>query len=293
MTWETKNISIARRSTQTRFVIHTEQLEFASPEFVQALNNDDENEALAYKDGFAKELLSAIGDELSVSDLKQILDVFGKKYAEREAERQERIKYNANQEKEQICIKSDAITTSSVDDYVENPNWSVYVTVKPHTLENAEPQNNWSNENISPKKPDPVLLQQAMQHPDYIPEHDENTIPSIKVMNDWWNCKQKENENFSDFLNRANDLQFMAVASVYHVMSYCLINKYALFHTSTRDEVDLDIYVKRELKSTRIGTEEERKEKHQIILDIFNALVTEKRLKIFCEANDMYMIKYV
>lgn len=92
MSWENKGTAIARRSTQTRFVIHTEQLEFGSPEFVQALNAEGEDEHLVYKDGFAKELLEAIGDSLSISDLKQIIDVFGKEYQERESERQEHIK---------------------------------------------------------------------------------------------------------------------------------------------------------------------------------------------------------
>ena len=96
MSWEKKATAVARRSTQTRFVIHTEELEFASPEFIQSLNAEDENEHLAYKDGFAKELLKAIGDNLSISDLKQIIDVFTIEYDKRESKRQIHIKNQSN-----------------------------------------------------------------------------------------------------------------------------------------------------------------------------------------------------
>lgn len=96
MSWKKKATAVARRSTQTRFVIHTEELEFASPEFTQSLNAEDENEYLAYKDGFAKELLKAIGDNLSISDLKQIIDIFTIEYDKRESKRQIHIESQSN-----------------------------------------------------------------------------------------------------------------------------------------------------------------------------------------------------
>lgn len=98
MSWDFIDEKIARRSLQTRFVIKTEQLEFGSDEFRDALNkqDSDEEQELIYGHGFANELLEAIGDHLSIRDLKQIIEVFTDEYEERESTRQERIKNQAS-----------------------------------------------------------------------------------------------------------------------------------------------------------------------------------------------------
>ena len=77
MTWEVIKESYARRSTQTRFKVVTEQLDFFSEEFRQALSDQDMDKYIAYKTGFAKELLHAVINDISINDLEQIVKVFG------------------------------------------------------------------------------------------------------------------------------------------------------------------------------------------------------------------------
>lgn len=91
MSWEIIDEKIARRSFQTRFIIKIEQLEFGTPTFVEALNSKDDDEELEYGNGFATELLNAIKDQLSISDLKQIVEVFSAEHEKEESERQRRI----------------------------------------------------------------------------------------------------------------------------------------------------------------------------------------------------------
>jgi hypothetical protein len=87
MTWESKEQGTARRSTQERFRIYHEQLEFGCPEFIEALNAQDEDETLGFKQGFAKELLACIGDHLSIADIEQIVEVFSDELITRNIER--------------------------------------------------------------------------------------------------------------------------------------------------------------------------------------------------------------
>ena len=89
MTWDSKELGTARRTTQQRFRINLEQLEFFSPEHLTALSkySEEEEEYLCFKDGFASELLGCLSDHLSISDLKQIVNVFGKELEKREERR--------------------------------------------------------------------------------------------------------------------------------------------------------------------------------------------------------------
>lgn len=91
MSWKIIDEKIARRSFQTRFIIKTEQLEFGSHAFIEALNKKNDDEELEYGNGFAIELLNAMKDHLSISDLKQIVEVFSTEYEKEENERQKRI----------------------------------------------------------------------------------------------------------------------------------------------------------------------------------------------------------
>lgn len=88
MTWNKKELGVARRSTQQRFRIYYEQLDFFSKEFQKTFDpNSHDDQHLAFKKGFAKELLAAIGDHISISDLQQIVEVFSDELKSREEER--------------------------------------------------------------------------------------------------------------------------------------------------------------------------------------------------------------
>lgn len=91
MTWESKELGTARRSYQDRFRIYFEQMDLFSEEAKDFWNDevDELEEQLTFKQGFAKELLSCMEDHLSIADLKQIVEVFGARYEEREAKRLE------------------------------------------------------------------------------------------------------------------------------------------------------------------------------------------------------------
>lgn len=94
MTWETKELGTARRSFQDRFRVYFEQMDLFSEEARDFWNDktDEVEEYLMYKQGFAKELLACMEDHLSIADLQQIVEVFGVRYEELEAERQLRIR---------------------------------------------------------------------------------------------------------------------------------------------------------------------------------------------------------
>lgn len=85
MSWNSKYLGVARRSTQQRFRIFLEQLDFFSKEFQDA--NSEDNQYLSYKDGFAQELLNVIGDDISIADIRQIVSVFSKELDTRLAEK--------------------------------------------------------------------------------------------------------------------------------------------------------------------------------------------------------------
>lgn len=77
MTWESNELGTARRSTQQRFRIFLEQLDFFSEEFQKTFDpNSEDDQYLSFKQGFAKELLACLGDHLSIADIEQIVEVF-------------------------------------------------------------------------------------------------------------------------------------------------------------------------------------------------------------------------
>ena len=86
MAWQQIELGVARRSTQQRFRIYLEQLDSFSEEFRSACSTDVE-ECLTNQNGFAKELLDALGDHLSIADLQQIVDVFQEELFSRERRR--------------------------------------------------------------------------------------------------------------------------------------------------------------------------------------------------------------
>lgn len=89
MSWEAEQEKSARLSLQNRFIIRFEQLAFFSDEFQKALadQDSDEEQELIYGHGFANELLGAMNDHLSISSLRQIIDVFQEELEARETER--------------------------------------------------------------------------------------------------------------------------------------------------------------------------------------------------------------
>lgn len=92
MTWESTDRGTARRTTQERFRIFHEQLEFACPEHLAAMDKA-EKEGQISKDEFAKELLDAMGDDISIADLRSLSKIFHDELKRREIERTDRIKY--------------------------------------------------------------------------------------------------------------------------------------------------------------------------------------------------------
>lgn len=89
MSWEAEQEKSARLSLQNRFIIRFEQLAFFSEEFQKALadQDSDEEQELIYGHGFANELLAAMNDHLSISAMRQIIDVFQEELEARETER--------------------------------------------------------------------------------------------------------------------------------------------------------------------------------------------------------------
>lgn len=92
--WESKELGVSRRNFQDRFRIYYEQLDLFSSEARPFWKDEYEEmeEGLMFKQGFARELLSCMGDHLSIADLQQIVEVFQEEYDKREAVRQEHIK---------------------------------------------------------------------------------------------------------------------------------------------------------------------------------------------------------
>lgn len=104
MTWQQIELGTARRSTQQRFRIYLEQLDFFSDEFLNTFNPHVQR-YLAQKNGFAKELLDTLGDHLSIADLQQIVDVFQEELFSRERER-----FNYNLERMEAALESGTVS---------------------------------------------------------------------------------------------------------------------------------------------------------------------------------------
>lgn len=79
--WEEQQTKYARRTPAQRFKITYEQIDLVS--WMKLDSNSEECRYLAYYNGYAKELLEAIGDNLSISDLEQIVEVFSEELARR------------------------------------------------------------------------------------------------------------------------------------------------------------------------------------------------------------------
>lgn len=103
--WQQTELGTARRSTQQRFRIYLEQLDFFSEEFRSACSNTDLEDYLTNENGFAKELLNTLGDHLSIADLRQIVDVFQEELFSRERKR-----FNYNLERMEAALESGAVS---------------------------------------------------------------------------------------------------------------------------------------------------------------------------------------
>lgn len=80
--WEEQETKYTRRTPAQRFKITYEQIDLLS--WMAFDSNNEEYQYLAYENGTGKDLLEAIGDHLSINDLKQIVQVFSEELALRE-----------------------------------------------------------------------------------------------------------------------------------------------------------------------------------------------------------------
>lgn len=79
MSWEIVSESEVRVSTQVRFRITSEILNFFSDEHLQAMRENDESGTYCNIDVGAS-LLAAMQDDLSISDLESIVKAFNMEY---------------------------------------------------------------------------------------------------------------------------------------------------------------------------------------------------------------------
>ena len=104
MTWQQTELGTARRSTQQRFRIYLERLDFFSDEFLNTFNPHVQR-YLTQKNVFATELLDILGDHLTIADLQQIVDVFQEELFSRERKR-----FNYNLERMEAALGSGTVS---------------------------------------------------------------------------------------------------------------------------------------------------------------------------------------
>lgn len=80
MTWESKELGTARRSTQHRFKITLETLDYFSKEHLELVDTEDGTSCGAH---FATELVDCLKDYLSIHDLQELRKEFKKEYERR------------------------------------------------------------------------------------------------------------------------------------------------------------------------------------------------------------------
>ncbi len=85
MSWEMKEEHVVRRTTQDRFIISFEQLNFFSQEFKNHLNSDARHSHGSQE--FAEELYIALRDHLSIADCEAVADVFEREFYNRKSKR--------------------------------------------------------------------------------------------------------------------------------------------------------------------------------------------------------------
>lgn len=136
-----------------------------------------------------------------------------------------------------------------------------------------------------------VSLAEIVARPDYVPEHDERTIPPIAVLNEWWGCdKPKAGESFGEWQDRRSILQFLSLATVPRVAQHLSKIGAVLINVETGKPVDVGSHIVREAQSTRITGQDFHRELQRSYDETFKKILTEEKVKVFLERYGMSAI---
>lgn len=136
-----------------------------------------------------------------------------------------------------------------------------------------------------------VSLAEIVARPDYVPEHDEHTIPPIAVLNEWWESDTpRAGESFGEWQDRRSILQFLSLATVPRVAQHLSKIGAVLMSVETSKPVDVGAHIVREAKSTRITGQDFHRKLQRGYDETFRDILTEEKVKVFLERYGMYAI---
>lgn len=134
-----------------------------------------------------------------------------------------------------------------------------------------------------------ISLEELVNRPGYVPEHDETTIPDIATLNEWWaSDEMKPDESPQEWWDRREVLQFLSLATVPRVATHLGLIGAVLMDAKTGLPVDIKAHRDREAKSTRITGEKFHRQMEASYDKTFKDLVTETLIKKFLDKYGMY-----